>query len=245
LEEITLWITTAVLVLSGLSFALVLITKISSEKLLKEQRKRDLLRIQYQEQMLNHAILIQESERERVAAELHDGLASRINVIRLLNGSDKKTDGVGEPTQVNRLLDEVLQITRQMSRDLYPPMLEELGLEAAIREFLSPVISRMQIDMAFYGIPVPDKKKDVHRFRIVQELVQNVLKHANASGIQVTLKYAASYVLICVSDNGKGFDQEKTKNSGFKNLASRVQILNGKYKTKTQAGKGTRWIVIT
>lgn len=232
-----------VLLMTGLGFTIILVTKISSERVLREQQKVITLQLDHQKEMLRHSINVQEQERERISGELHDSLASKLHVVRLLLVSGQQTDPA-QQQQIKALVDDVLNLTRGMSRELYPPLLEEMGLGSALEDFLFPLHRHITIEYTFRGELTVDKNRDVHLFRIVQELVQNVLKHAGATCIKLYVRTSANGIFICLADNGRGFNLEAVqKSAGMKNLASRVQMLNGKYKIKTRPGMGTRCLV--
>jgi len=232
-----------VFLMTGLGFALVLVTRISSERVLREEQKVTALQLDHQKEMLRHSLNVQEQERERISGELHDSLASKLHVVRLLLASGQQTDPA-QQQQVKTLIDDVLNLTRGMSRELFPPMLEEMGLRTALEDFLFPLHRHITVQFSFRGELAIDKNRDVHLFRIVQELVQNVLKHANATCIKLDMRTSADGIFICLADNGCGFNLEAVqKSAGMKNLGSRVQMLNGKYKIKTRPGMGTRCLV--
>lgn len=231
-----------VLLMTGLGFTIVLVSKISSERLLREQQKLSVLQLDHQKEMLRHSLIVQEQERARISGELHDGLASKLHVVRLLLATDQEpADGT---QQIKKLLDEALTLTRGISHELYPPLLEELGLRSALEDFLFPLHQRMDIAFFFRGELAVDKTRDVHLFRIVQELVQNVLKHAGATRIELGVRVSAKGIFIALADNGRGFSLEAVqKSAGLKNLMSRVQLLNGRYKIKTRPAQGVRCLV--
>ena len=232
-----------VLLMTGLGFTIILVTKISSERVLREQQKLTTLQLNHQKEILRHSLNVQEQERERISGELHDGLASKLHVVRLLLATGQSSDPA-QQQQIKGLVDDVLNLTRGISRELYPPLLEEMGLSSALQDFLLPLHRHMTIEFSFRGELTVDKNRDVHLFRIVQELVQNVLKHAGATCIKLAVRTSVNGIFICLADNGRGFNLEAVqKSAGMKNLASRVQLLNGKYKIKTRPGMGTRCLV--
>jgi len=232
-----------VLLMTGLGFTIILVTKISSERVLREQQKLTTLQLNHQKEILRHSLNVQEQERERISGELHDGLASKLHVVRLLLATGQSSDPA-QQQQIKGLVDDVLNLTRGISRELYPPLLEEMGLSSALQDFLLPLHRHMTIEFSFRGELTIDKNRDVHLFRIVQELVQNVLKHAGATCIKLAVRTSVNGIFICLADNGRGFNLEAVqKSAGMKNLASRVQLLNGKYKIKTRPGMGTRCLV--
>lgn len=149
-----------------------------------------------------------------------------------------------------KLLDEAHGETRRIAHSLMPETLEKHGLVEALRHFCQALNSPAtpQIDFHEYGLTslVLEKNKALSLYRIVQELVNNALKHAQASAIMVQLNQHDRRLVITVEDDGKGFDPKNkpekgvnTEGVGLMNLRNRVQLLAGTLTIDTAQGKGT------
>jgi PAS domain S-box-containing protein len=190
----------------------------------------------------------QEIERERLSRELHDGLGQELIAIKLklestVEHADEKTQKIiGDlRNEFNRTIDEI----RRMSNDLMPSGLQEFGLANAIRKLCnnisdnSDITTTVEVD----NFPEnPDNKITMYLYRIVQEAINNSVKHAEASEICVKLSADAQFVCLTVHDNGKGFNFDNDHNfsgNGLYNMRERVNMLKGKIKINTAPGKGT------
>jgi signal transduction histidine kinase len=122
---------------------------------------------------------------------------------------------------------------RQISYDLLPNTLERKCLTEALKDFVGHIPQNKSINILIYivkNIQVP-KEKEIHVFRMLQEIIHNTIKHAEAKNLQIGLSEEDHYMLVLAKDDGKGFDIEKEKQRsgglGLKSLESRCEILNG------------------
>src|SRR5579859_4749238 len=158
-------------------------------------------------------ITIQENERKRIAGDLHDSLGPLLSAVKLnitsVDVVHPEDAAVMEKT--GRYLDEIIGSMRQISYDLLPNTLERKGLIEAIREFVGQVNVKKTTNIQFYvvkEIQVP-KEKEIHIFRMIQEIVHNTLKHANAHNLQIGFSEEGGHLLCLTKDDGRGFDKEK------------------------------------
>jgi len=186
---------------------------------------------------------LQEKERQHLAAELHDGvgqtiLAAKLNFISYKNDPEKFADKF----QIGLdLIDRVSQELREIYTDLYPSLLKDLGLEAAIRSFLKslflPVNVRLQSE-----IQVPENLAhdlEVNLYRISQEIATNAAKHSGATDFSFLLGSTAKCVTLNVTDNGCGFDVTKHSNGfGLVNIKRRVDDLGGQVEIVSAVNNG-------
>jgi len=223
------------------------------KRLLKKQLELNETRARQQEEMIQNTISAQEKERKRIAQNLHDEVGAMLSVVKLNVGRiEKKSE---EPvakelaTETKTYLDEVITQVRRISRSLLPPSLEKLGLYFALEELANWVNKADQLKIICWKSGDQfrfDNKKELAVFRIVQELLNNAIKHAGASTINVNARFSPNNnLMISVTDNGKGFDLKEKMNAGLglKNLESRTQIMNAKFKMKSTPGKGTTAII--
>lgn len=223
------------------------------KKMLKKQLELNETRARQQEDILRNTISAQEKERKRIAQDLHDEVGAMLSVVKLNVGRiEKKSD---EPvakdlaTETKAYLDQVITQVRRISRALLPPSLEKLGLYFALEELANWVNKSDQLKIICWKSGEQfrfDTQKELAVFRIVQELLNNAIKHSEASIININARFSPENILmISVTDNGKGFVMNDKMNSGLglKNLESRSQIMDAKFKMKSVPGKGTTAII--
>jgi two-component system NarL family sensor kinase len=220
---------------------IVVFMRLYFKRLIHEQNQQMEMSVKHQKDLLEKSVITQERERSRIASELHDGLISKLNTIVLMLST-----GIEENIKSSSdMLSESIQLARKISHDLTPPMLEETDLQELISGFLHPLQNSFQIEFnkSIYDSSEIKAEPKLQIFRIFQESINNILKHAEATQIIVDLKITSNYLMLKVTDNGKGFDLEKQKNGlGLNNMLIRTQFLNGSYKAKTAINKGTALI---
>jgi len=207
---------------------------------------------------LSHRLMsVQEEERKRLSRELHDDLGQRLNAVKMGVAalSEDLEGSSGEITErvvsINTMLQGSIQSVRQLSAGLRPPALERYGLVRTIREHCQQLskTSGLEIDFQSPGMKEVklDNKTEIKLFRVVQEAINNVVKHARAN--KVTIRLIASYptVRLRIEDDGQGFDIEKhyaasngSMHLGLMGMAERVDLLGGSFNINSQPGQGTR-----
>ncbi|WP_165828244.1 sensor histidine kinase [Chryseobacterium phosphatilyticum] len=182
-------------------------------------------------------MFIQEQDRGRLAEELHDNIISQLNLIRL-NLNDKK------PEELNHDLKKSMQLIRELSHNLTPPDLNEVDLTDLIADYLEQINKNIEVIFRHFTIEIPlSEPVKLNLFRIVQELVSNILKHAEATRVDVSLRISLNYLMLTVEDNGRGFiSGNHSGGIGMRNIQSRAQKIKAIYKLKTQPEKGTKFI---
>ncbi|MFT4667963.1 MAG: signal transduction histidine kinase [Paraglaciecola sp.] len=187
-------------------------------------------------------IVAQEDERKRIARDLHDGIGQSLLLIK------KQMENTHQTTQQNqKIIGETLEEVRAISRDLHPFQLDNLGLTAALQEvvfkieestdlFITTEIAK-DVDTFF------SKKEEIHVYRTIQEALNNVVKHAAATAVQLVIGRDENVISIKIQDNGKGYDHElayiKTKSLGLRTMYERIAVIGGKLKTSQRIPKGT------
>jgi signal transduction histidine kinase len=196
-------------------------------------------------------ITIRENERKRIAGDLHDSLGPLLSAVKLnISSVDVRHPEDKEVLEkTGKYLDEIIGSMRRISYDLLPNTLERRGLVEAIREFVNQVNLKRTIDIQLFvvkEISVP-KDKEIHIFRMIQEIVHNTLKHAHARTLQIGMSEEGGHLLFLTKDDGRGFDKEKelgrTNGLGLKSLESRCEILNGILSLESKPGAGTNYFI--
>jgi len=194
----------------------------------------------------------QESERERIAQDLHDSLGGLLSTIKLRFDKlvhEQKITGQESYTKLYDLIDTACDEVRNISNDLKPGSLEKLGLIEAIRDLLNRHIHEHgpNIIFQYFGFEKPgtiDSNTALNIYRVIQELVNNSIKHANCKEIFVQLSKSAYEMTISVEDDGKGFDAETVKRGmGLENIRSRINYLKGEFTIESSDNQGTLFLV--
>lgn len=193
----------------------------------------------------------QEEERGRLAKDLHDGLGGLLSGVKLHLGAMK---GNLILTQANRTifekaldkLDESISEMRRVAHNMMPEALLKLGLQQAVTDYCADLSQHhsLEINCEMHGLNERlDGTEEVVLFRIIQELVNNAIKHAQAKHLLVQIvRQENGHTSVTVEDDGIGFDIEKInvyQSAGIQNIRSRVNYLRGNMDVKTQPGKGT------
>jgi signal transduction histidine kinase len=199
-----------------------------------------------------HLQSVREEERTLIARDIHDELGQALTGLKLdLNGLVKAvhSEDLQSLQERGRLLavaiDRIINSVRRIASGLRPEVLDEIGVSAAIewqaREFQRRTGIRCLVSISD-GFTDPDKERSTALFRIFQELLTNVARHANATRVKVTLTDTPDIQLV-VEDNGRGIREEEYQHSralGFIGMRERVQPFGGSFEAKGAEGKGTR-----
>ena len=204
--------------------------------------KHKILNLEKDQEMeaIKSRIAGEEAERIRLARELHDGVGGTLASIKLLLSKRMNDDA-----ELLNKMDAAYREVRMVSRNLVPPELLSVPLTELLEKYMSEVETLHQLAIICDCYPEDEinrlsnqQKTDI--YRILQELVTNVLKHADATKIEVQLVKHDEYINLMVSDDGKGFDQKaKGEGIGLSNIASRVQLLDGRFEVNSTPGQGT------
>ncbi|HLR70130.1 MAG TPA: sensor histidine kinase [Pseudogracilibacillus sp.] len=198
----------------------------------------------------------QEEERQRLSREIHDGPAQLLANVLIRSDLAEKVhrqkgpeDSLKEIKSLKEMIRAALQEVRRIIYDLRPMALDDLGLIPTLEKYLQSIEEfNPQTVVRFVHIG-PDQrllpKYEVAIFRLIQESVQNALKHANAKEIQVKIETNETYVTVVVSDDGSGFDPNLKKNNSFGliGMKERVSILEGEINILSNNRKGTTILI--
>ncbi|MBI6852804.1 sensor histidine kinase [Pseudomonas cichorii] len=216
---------------------------------LTQLRNRQLIQLKPQE-LAERMLEVQESERHRLSRELHDDIGQMLTAAKIqCNWLERRlpAEAQSHGAQLNAILEETLDKVRDLSSILNPRQLSSLGLEASLRAHLLKNLSDSQVrwslecQQRLAGIP---EEMAMAAFRIAQEAVTNVLRHAHAKNLLVRLQRLPGGLSLFISDDGVGF--EPTDNPadagqrGMAGMAERVALLNGSWSLHSTPGQGTQ-----
>lgn len=215
-------------------FGLLLITKLFKHLKAIESTTRAL-----EERLLNATLEAEEAERQRIAKELHDGIGPLLSAIKMSLSVAQKNETTHKEQLIQNntksLVEEAIKSIKEISNKLSPHILENFGLRTAINKFIASYsgsgikfeLSNNLEDLRF------SRNIEIVCYRIISELINNTIKHANASSIDIKLLLEKEKLMITYFDNGVGYDFSPTalelnpKGMGLYNIASRVKTLNG------------------
>jgi two-component system, NarL family, sensor kinase len=242
----TLIISIAAVAFLALLFAILLYKNIRHRQRV-HQLQLETMRRQQEIEVLKSTMQGEEYERKRLSRELHDGigamLSSIIMKLSMLKDEDSGSHKTGTYNEVITLLHETATEVRRTAQNMMPDILEKLPLEEAIKNYAANISkgTALEINVQFYGNSsefAPHCKLVI--YRIVQELLHNIVKHSQATQVIVQGVWNEDNFTVTVEDNGTGFDISKgSQGMGLRNVESRVKSLQGEFQLESSPGKGT------
>ena len=243
----------AIFLLLFMAIALVLFFRFARKKIVEKELEKSAIKLDGQKKILQATIETQERERKRIAQDLHDAISAKLNVVSLhvnmlMDGSLTATEQQDALGNVLGVTTTVLESSRKIAHDLLPPILENFGLVEALKELLAEfgatkkVVAQHKINY----LTSLTKVEELHLFRIVQELLNNSIRHGKATIIRLELHDADRIMQLVYKDNGKGFlvkQALKESGLGLKNIKSRIAILNGKLHIKSNLNEGATFTI--
>ncbi len=243
-------IQTGILGMFLLATSLIAFFVLYQKKLLKQERARAKERLEHQRQLLQAVVDAQEKERERIGRDLHDDIGSMLTAAHQFLQKLEQNHFSGEREsiigQVGDLLQKTSSSVRGISRELAPTVLAKLGLVKAIESLSEMMEANGDLVVVFYADPLPNLSNKIatHLYRMVQELFNNTLKHANANHVLISLKYIPPNLRLSFQDDGVGFgkgDIEESTGLGLKSIHSRLNLLDGKLHLTSTEEEGTKF----
>lgn len=234
------------------SIALLLFTGVGFYRKRQLQNKMSLqVEVMKQQDLATKAIInAEENERKRIAADLHDGVGQMMSAAKMnLSAFESEMPFKDEAQKISfekliSLVDESCKEIRNVSHQMMPNALLKSGLSSAVKEFLDKIDNRIiKINLHAEGLQERlDSNTETVLYRVIQECVNNVIKHSGANKLDISLIKDADGVSVTVEDNGRGFDtadKKKFDGIGLKNISSRVNFLKGTVDFDSSPGRGT------
>jgi len=217
---------------------------------LKQQARLQAEIVRQQDLATKAVISAEETERKRIAGDLHDGVGQMMSAAKMNLSSIEDEIPFATPEQKVRfdkvvaLIDESCNEVRMVSHNMMPNALLKSGLALAIREFIDKIDKKIiQINLHAEGLNEKiDSNVETVLYRVIQECVNNVIKHAGAHRLDISLIHDKDGINAIIEDNGKGFDTKNKSNFdgiGLKNIQSRINYLKGTVEWDSMPGKGT------
>lgn len=229
----------------GISIAL-FVGVIFIRRIFNFQERMDKMQKEQESKILSAIIQTEEKERRSFAANLHDGLGPLLSGIKMTMSSiDIKEINNSNQELIYRSQDNIdyaISSLKEISNNLSPHILKSYGVERAMKRFIDRIGLNDKTEIDFHSNLNDlrfDYQKEIIIYRVLCELLNNTLKHADASNIQIELINLNNTLSIQYSDNGKGFDiEEHWEGMGMSNIKSRIKSVNGKIDLHSKLGKG-------
>lgn len=226
----------------ALTIGLIVFIIFHQRKVIRYQLRLQRMEHDQQKLLLNASIRLQEEERQRIAADLHDDAGPLLATARLyLNENLVNLDKTAQLQSIynaKQIIDDTIQLIRNISHSLMPPTLKNFGLESAVNDLFQKISGSgsMNASSRFHDYRERlQAENELIIFRVIQELVNNILKHSNASFIHLTQNTSGDKFFIRLHHDGRGITQNdfnKLNKSnvglGLKNIQSRLKVLHGK-----------------
>jgi signal transduction histidine kinase len=212
----------------------------------KFEKEKDEALIKEKEHGLKAMIEAQEEERSRIARELHDGVVQQIGSVILKSRNLFTNRNLLEEKESQELLESLEnsnQDLRNISHQMMPRALKELGIISALNDLLEGSLAYTDVKYSFEHFNIKDRlpdKIEITIYRITQELINNIIKHSRAKGVSVQLFNVNNTAVLIVEDNGVGFSSEKDKKGiGLLNISSRLDMVKGQVNFEPSPKSGT------
>ena len=248
MPEFLIGTTFLILLLSG-SILLLIFNYRNRQMIFHESFKK--AQDQYEKSLITTQLEIQEQTFQNISREIHDNIGLSLTLAKLqlntFDWSEIEKSSAKLESSIQLLSASIAQLS-DISKSLNADIIIQQGLLQALEEETQRIRQADQFELRYEvkGSPVfMDSNKELIIFRIIQEAFNNVIKHANASAVQLQLDYCPEQIQILVTDNGRGFDPERNRNggnAGLKNMETRAQILKGEMQVFSSAETGTTLI---
>ncbi len=226
----------------SLTLGIVFFVILHQRKVIRFNIQLKILEDEKQQVLLNASIKYQEEERNRIAADLHDDVGPLLATARLyLNENminQEPADQLQSIYSAKQIIDDAIQLIRNISHSMMPPTLKNFGLESAMTDLFQKIKGSGIINASVRFHDYRTRLKLEHElliFRILQELVNNIIKHSNAGFIHLTQNANATHSYLRLHHDGQGIVQEEferlnhvSHGLGLKNITSRIKVLNGR-----------------
>ncbi|WP_342084608.1 sensor histidine kinase [Dyadobacter sp. OTU695] len=233
-----------------MALTIVIFVLLYQRKLHFQQSRMHQMEMVHQKKILESIVASQENERERIARDLHDEVGASLSAVRLFVSQiqyEKSPEEMkGLAARSGQIIGDVVKDVRQIAHNLSPVIIENFGFAGAVK-----ILLRRMEDAGMHircAIDDPAEVLSSHQqlvlYRIIQEVIGNVVKHAEASEIVFDLHHNGSQLSLIMSDNGKGFDMrsgQKAAGMGMSTIRTRTDLLGAKLELHSAPGEGTRF----
>ncbi len=245
---LALWLLIVLVFIFILVLYIIRLVRSTFKRIIRTKQEEARLREEHQQELLVTSHKVEEREKKRIAAELHDHFGVNLSTLKLWIGRIPKNEEQRAVLEkVNSLIDQNIESVRDLSHQIYPPLLRELGLYTALKELANDLAGKIDI-LIIPARPMPQTGDwiDLQLFRICQEFIQNSLKYSQSDQVEIRFRNSETGFVMYIRDFGVGFDQhgEKAGGLGLKNMKSRGQAIGARMKMRSRIGYGTSYLLI-
>lgn len=222
-----------------IAVGVVLLTQQFRKNLYREQLEQEALKNQHQTELLRSSILVQEQERKRIAQDMHDDLGAVLSITRMhLLQAERKVGAMDEELllelqNIRHLTENSIENMRRISHELMPPQLEKFGVLPTLETICEQLTAagKMNAELVVKDpVIIEDELTGLTLYRVCMELINNTIKHAEASRLKLVISCSDGKIQVHFSDNGKGMSEETNyQGAGLKNIKSRLSFLGGDF----------------
>uniref|UniRef100_UPI00404BA24B sensor histidine kinase n=1 Tax=Fulvivirga sp. TaxID=1931237 RepID=UPI00404BA24B len=219
-----------------IAVGVILLNQHFRKNLIQQQLDKEELKTNYNQKLLRSSIEIQEIERKRMAADLHDEIGAilsitRMHIIQLEEANTGMSNQLYALQNIRTLTESALASTRRISHELMPPQLESFGIIKTLESIAAKINTSEAVQVLITSEMLPTLSWDIQLalYRVCLELISNTIKHANATEIQIDFYYIDSKLVIEYKDDGIGIEtNDKSKGLGIKNIEARILAISGR-----------------
>lgn len=246
----------AATVFTILAISIAVLVLFLNRKAIQHQEEIKRLEKLKRQELLTATFDAQEIEQRRIGSDIHDDIGPLLSTVKLhltkLRYTKEEEERIKQIKTLGTQLDDVTKRVRDIARNRVPTVLTEYGLVKAIAHLVQQIDHSGQLQASLHS-ELPDgfrfeQKAELNLYRIVQELCNNALKHANASKLIIRLYEKEQNLYLSVEDNGVGIPAEKLKQVrsgiGLKNIEARATLIDADFEVKSEPGKGTKMCII-
>ncbi len=247
ISEVVLILIGSTLIIVILSILIIVAVFISQRRKFRHRKQLIELKANHDKEVLNTQIETQTQTLETISRELHDNVGTLVSMAMVHLKSLPANNIRDNTLEATKLLDEVMDTLRDIARSINPENIRRRGLAQAIQNELDRLKRTRLFATKFTAdgeeFPI-DSQTQVILFRIVQESLNNVIKHSQATQVEVSLKFAAAILTVSIRDNGKGFDYASRRgddlsHSGLLNMKKRAALIGAEFSVESQPLQGT------
>jgi len=244
----------SICIMVAIALSIIVLFNTSQRRIMSELQKAHDNKLSLQKMLLENTVAVQERERNRIARELHDNIGSQLSIMNL-SLNVLKSLATFKPKellvidQISDSLTSSIETTRNISHELFPATISKFGINTALQALATSVERAgvidvdMQISHEWEQI---EQSKVIHIYRVVQELINNTIKHAEAENIVIKSWTEAVNIIIRYQDDGNGLsaDYKNYKGIGLGNIQTRIGLLDGQFTLQNdQYGDGYKAII--
>ncbi len=252
--EILLTFLMATIILLLLIVFIIVYASFFQKKRIQFMQEKATLQAQFTQELLQTQIEIQNATLQQISEELHDNIGQLLSVakinLNILEETEQNSDNQEHIKQTNEIIGQSIQDLRLLTKSFDGDFVKDFGLEESLSQELLRIrkTNKYQTELLVSGERYTlGYESEIVLFRIAQEVLNNIMKHAQATRIEAQLSYEPKKFILCLTDNGKGFDYQsvgnnilKNSGAGLRNMRRRSELIGGKFVLNAAPGKGTR-----